>query len=647
MQTLRRAFIAFISGIALTLSACGPGDPATTADTAPVITTQPASATSTGDTPTTFKVVATGGALTYQWFKDGTAISGATSATYATSTAGSYDVVVSNTLGQVRSTAAVLTISTDPVITVQPVSASVTTGRSARFSVVATGVSLTYQWLRAGVAIGGATGNSFTATAADTYSVVVSSSRAGAKPVTSDAVTLTVSATAIAPAITKQPVAVTVTAGQPASFSVGASGTDLTYAWFKDNVAITSATSALYTIDAVATVNAGNYYVVVKNDLGFVSSVQVSLTVLAVGGGSNTAAVVATAQAFMDTLSSTQKSSALSALSSDTVLFSSTIENARTWASTPGGRHGLRLNSQTLNATQLAAAEKLIGTALSASGATLMSEIRLADDVYAVRNADTTAGSAQYSIAFIGAPSNTTPWMLQLTGHQLAYNVTYNAGQVGATPTFLGTQPPNWAVNSAGVSAVNNTATSTGTPHAPMESQRKAVAALASALQGDAAAAAAAKLATATIDLRMAPSASTDTAFKSIAYPTGTTGRGVLYANLNASQQAAVKEVVQAWVKTQAADVAQTLLDAYLADASLTTTYVAYGVGAGGSADFGEYPNANALPASAAGSYLRIDGPRVWIEFLVKADDANAGTSGTVHYRSVWRDKVADYGARF
>jgi hypothetical protein len=173
------------------------------------------------------------------------------------------------------------------------------------------------------------------------------------------------------------------------------------------------------------------------------------------------------------------------------------------------------------------------------------------------------------------------------------------------------------------------------------------VAALATSVQADATVSAAAKLTTTISDLRMASTAATDTAFKTIAYPTGTTGRGVLYSAMNAQQQAQVKDAIGAWVKTQSADVAQSLLDTYLADAALAQTYVAYAVGGGGSADFGAYPNANALPASAANSYLRIDGPRVWIEFLVKADDANAGTSGTVHYRSVWRDKVADYGARF
>ena len=47
---------------------------------------------------------------------------------------------------------------------------------------------------------------------------------------------------------------------------------------------------------------------------------------------------------------------------------------------------------------------------------------------------------------------------------------------------------------------------------------------------------------------------------------------------------------------------------------------------------------------STAGSYVRIDGPRVWIEFVVQATVAD---KTMVHYHTIWRDKVADYGGAF
>lgn len=95
---------------AVTLTVTGLG-------TAPTITTQPsASAVSVGSAAS-FTVVASGASpLTYDWKKDGTSISGATNATYtiasaASTAAGSYTVVVSNSAGSVTSTAASLTVT--------------------------------------------------------------------------------------------------------------------------------------------------------------------------------------------------------------------------------------------------------------------------------------------------------------------------------------------------------------------------------------------------------------------------------------------------------------------------------------------------------------------------------------------------------
>lgn len=644
MPAFRRllAFLLFCAVAGLT--ACGPGD-APTATAAPAITTQPVGATSDGLSPTTLSVVATGGALSYQWFQDGAAIAGATKASYSTATAGSYYVVVTNSMGSITSATAVLVINLDPVITVQPQSAMVTTGKSARLSVVATGLGLSYQWYLGGTAIQGATSTAYTASAAGSYTVLVSSSRAGAKPVTSAVATVTVSATAIVPTITTQPVAQRVTAGAAASFSVVATGTDLTYQWYKDAVLIGGATNPGYAIDTATSANAGSYYVVVTNSAGFAASNTAALTVTPVGSGSNTGAVLAAANTFLGTLTASQVALAPSAVVNGTVQFADTLENARTWTSLVGARHGLRLNTSALTATQLAAANALIATALSAAGDTMMSEIRLSDDALASLSTSSGAGSALYSIAFIGQPSATQPWMLQLTGHQLTYNITYNATQVSATPMFLGAEPPNWTFSSSGAYTVNNTAGSSGTPHAPMEAQRQAVSDLAAALQADTTLAAAAKLTTVFSDLVMGPGASSDTAFRTVAYPSGTTGRGVVGSKLSSAQLALMKAAIQAWAKTQAADVAEALLGAYLTDDALASTYVAYAPGQGGTADFGAYPNASALPGSAGGSYLRIDGPRVWIEFLVKSADGTLAAN--VHYRSVWRDKTADYGGRY
>lgn len=83
---------------------------------APKITTQPASATVTELQPASFSVVASGSApLAYQWKRNGTPITGATSATLAITSAlaadhgARYSAVVTNSTGAVTSNEAVLT----------------------------------------------------------------------------------------------------------------------------------------------------------------------------------------------------------------------------------------------------------------------------------------------------------------------------------------------------------------------------------------------------------------------------------------------------------------------------------------------------------------------------------------------------------
>src|SRR5215472_8029225 len=93
--------------------------------TSPAMTVQPANQTVTAGQSATFSVTATGTApLSYQWQKNGTAISGATSATYTTPPTTSADngaqfnVVVSNSAGTVTSTNATLTVTAAAALTI-------------------------------------------------------------------------------------------------------------------------------------------------------------------------------------------------------------------------------------------------------------------------------------------------------------------------------------------------------------------------------------------------------------------------------------------------------------------------------------------------------------------------------------------------
>ncbi len=86
---------------------------------------------------------------------------------------------------------------------------------------------------------------------------------------------------AAAPAITVQPTAQTVGAGQTATFSAVATGTaPLTYQWQKNQANISGATSASYTTPATSTADSGTAFrVVVSNSLGSATSSAAALTV--------------------------------------------------------------------------------------------------------------------------------------------------------------------------------------------------------------------------------------------------------------------------------------------------------------------------------------------------------------------------------
>ena len=80
--------------------------------------------------------------------------------------------------------------------------------------------------------------------------------------------------------ITTDPSNQSVTAGQTATFSIVASGTNLQYQWQKDSVNISSATAASYTTPIVAlTDNGSTYRCIVSNSVGKDTSASVTLTV--------------------------------------------------------------------------------------------------------------------------------------------------------------------------------------------------------------------------------------------------------------------------------------------------------------------------------------------------------------------------------
>lgn len=241
----------------------------------PVITTQPITTTIAEGGTTTLIVRASGTALSYQWFNGDVAIAGATMPSYTTAVAGVYRVQIRNSVGLVTSESATVNVTPTivaPIITVQPVSATISEGSTHTFTVVATGTNVTYQWFNGDAAIGGATAPSYTTAVAGVYRVQVSNSGGS---VTTASATLSVAPTIVAPTITVQPASASVRQGDTHTFTVGATGTSITYQWFNAAGPLPNASSSSYSTGAAET-----YFVIVRNSVGFATSSSAVLTVI-------------------------------------------------------------------------------------------------------------------------------------------------------------------------------------------------------------------------------------------------------------------------------------------------------------------------------------------------------------------------------
>lgn len=157
-----------------------------TVEDLPVITTQPQPQVlcSSSVTSATFTVAGSStSALAYQWFKNGVAIPGATSATYQPSgltfsdTANTYYATLINAVGSSTSNNGTLKylILTHP----SPSGAYLATGNTLTFAATASNIANAFQWKKDGVAINGATASSYnistvTTTSAGSYTLAVS-----------------------------------------------------------------------------------------------------------------------------------------------------------------------------------------------------------------------------------------------------------------------------------------------------------------------------------------------------------------------------------------------------------------------------------------------------------------------------------------
>lgn len=252
---------------------------------APAITVQPAnqavcegantSFSITAATATTFQwQVSTDGGTNYTAVTNGGVYSNATTAaltiTGATAIMNTYRYrcVASTVCGSAVSAAAILTVNTTPVITVQPQSAVLCSGSSQTICVTATGSGLTYQWETASTCAGpwsnitGANGSCYTITA-----VAPGAYRCR---ITGTCGTVTSTCAAInvvsAVAVTTHPASQTVCEGNSVTFTAAGSGSGIIYQWELSTDGgsswsnISGATNASYTIASVTASLSNNRY---------------------------------------------------------------------------------------------------------------------------------------------------------------------------------------------------------------------------------------------------------------------------------------------------------------------------------------------------------------------------------------------------
>lgn len=247
----------------------------------PTITDQPDSqAVVLGASGVSFTVVASSAATItgYQWRRNGVNISGANGTSYTiphsitTADAGTYTVVVTSTAGSRTSAGAVLTVVTPIAITKQPVNVDVALGKTATFSVTATGTSPQYQWYK-GMDPVGTNKSTFSIpnaqfiNEANDYHVVVSN-LAGSVP--SNMVSLDV---VVAPVVNTPPAHQLVGVGDPATFSAMLTiESPRSFSWLKNTKVFTSTPGPSLVIPSTQLSDAGKYALKATNAAGSVTT---------------------------------------------------------------------------------------------------------------------------------------------------------------------------------------------------------------------------------------------------------------------------------------------------------------------------------------------------------------------------------------
>ncbi len=428
------------------------------ASTAPTITAQPVSADVTVGQTATFFVATTGTApFSYQWQKNNTAISGGTSSTYTTPPTTTADdralftVVVSNRAGSATSSAATLNVSSAaavaPSVTTQPVSADVTVGQTAVFSVSVAGTApFNYQWQKNGIAVSGATSSIYTTpptTAADNRALftVIVSNRAGS--VTSSAATLNVSSAA-GLTIAVSPNTTTVSAGATQQFTptvTGSSNTNVT--WAVSGAGCSGA--------ACGTISLGGLYTAPAS---VASPATLSVTVTSVADPTKSASASVTlvaATAVLLSISPTSASVPTAGTSSFTATVTGTTNMAVTWSLTGAGCGGSSCGSlatsslsavyQAPNVAPSPASVKVVATSMADASKTASADVIIIPVVVVtvtpISASIATGATQQLNASVVGTSNTAVIWKVQGAGCSAATCGTVNSTGQYAAPSAV------------------------------------------------------------------------------------------------------------------------------------------------------------------------------------------------------------------
>ena len=233
------------------------------APSTPTVSAGSATTFCAGGSVTLTSISATGN----QWSLNGTPIGGATTQTYAASAAGDYTVVVISG-GCTSAASSATTVTVNSIPTTPIISAGSATTFCSGGSVTLTSSSTTgNQWSLNGSPIGGATAQTYVASAAGNYTVVVTSSCPSAA---SASTVVTVDPTPATPAISAGSATTFCSGGSVTLTSSSATGNQ----WSLNGSPIGGATAQTYVASA-----AGNYTVVVTSACPSAASAATTVTI--------------------------------------------------------------------------------------------------------------------------------------------------------------------------------------------------------------------------------------------------------------------------------------------------------------------------------------------------------------------------------